>query len=45
MGAHACRRRVMHELGADRAEGVEVALGRATFPHDGRDLSQLLRVA
>lgn len=44
MGAHACRRRVMRELGADRDE-VGVAMGLATFPHDGRDLSQLLRVA
>lgn len=45
MGAHACRRRVMHELGVDRKEGIDVAMGLATFPHDGRDLSQLLRVA
>jgi GGDEF domain-containing protein len=45
MGAHACRRRVMQHLGQDRQNAREAAMGLATFPHDGRDLSQLLRVA
>jgi DNA-binding response OmpR family regulator/GGDEF domain-containing protein len=51
MGAHTCRRRVMRQLagpgGLRRGDGriLEVAMGVATFPHDGGDLSQLLRVA
>ncbi len=51
MGAHTCRRRVMRQLagpgGLRRGDGriLEVAMGVATFPHDGSDLSQLLRVA
>ncbi len=45
-GAHACRRRILGQLGA--ASGVSqfsAAVGVAIFPHDGSDLSQLLRVA
>lgn len=51
VGAHICRRRVMRELlrgdGLRRPEreGVDFMVGVATYPHDGRDLSQLLRVA
>jgi GGDEF domain-containing protein len=44
IGAHACRRRVMQQLGATN-ESKGVLMGLAAFPHDGRDLSQLLRVA
>ena len=50
-GAHTCRRRVMRQLfGASEifASGktnVEIAMGVATFPQDGLDLSQLLRIA
>lgn len=50
-GAHICRRRVMrHMLGrrsTRRGEGagLQLTMGVATFPHDGTDLSQLLRVA
>jgi DNA-binding response OmpR family regulator/GGDEF domain-containing protein len=50
-GAHTCRRRVMrHMLGEGgqrrgEAAGLDLTMGVATFPHDGTDLSQLLRVA
>lgn len=44
LGAHACRRRVLSRLGRTET-GMAVTVGAATFPHDGRDLSQLLRVA
>jgi DNA-binding response OmpR family regulator/GGDEF domain-containing protein len=47
LGAHSCRRRVLSELtthDASRA-GLIVSVGVATFPHDGGDLSRLLRVA
>jgi ActR/RegA family two-component response regulator len=50
-GAHTCRRRVMRKLsggvGQRRTHSPEldVSMGVATFPHDGTDLSQLLRVA
>ena len=50
-GAHTCRRRVMRQLfgatellpSADCT--IEIAMGVATFPQDGLDLSQLLRIA
>jgi len=51
MGAHACRRRVMQQLlgpGGLRSSGhpdLDASMGVATFPQDGMDLSQLLRVA
>jgi DNA-binding response OmpR family regulator/GGDEF domain-containing protein len=51
MGAHTCRRRVMRQLagpgGLRRGDGrsIDITMGVATFPHDGSDLSQLLRVA
>jgi DNA-binding response OmpR family regulator/GGDEF domain-containing protein len=49
LGAHTCRRRVLAELGNRRTgavqQGVAVSVGVATFPHDGGDLSRLLRVA
>ena len=49
LGAHSCRRRILTELvehppGWPR-EGLTVTVGVATFPHDGGDLSRLLRVA
>lgn len=45
-GAHACRRRVLAQLGAvNGTSPFSAAVGMATFPHDGSDLSQLLRVA
>jgi DNA-binding response OmpR family regulator/GGDEF domain-containing protein len=46
-GAHACRRRILGQLGAvsGAASPFSAAVGVATFPHDGSDLSQLLRVA
>jgi ActR/RegA family two-component response regulator/GGDEF domain-containing protein len=51
MGAHACRRRVMQQLlgpGGLRSTAhpdLDASMGVATFPQDGLDLSQLLRVA
>jgi ActR/RegA family two-component response regulator len=45
MGAHACRRRVLERLLAAAPEGYEVGVGVAAYPHDGGDLSRLLRVA
>jgi GGDEF domain-containing protein len=45
-GAHACRRRILAQLGAVTAGSpFSASVGVATFPHDGADLSQLLRVA
>ena len=44
-GAHACRRRILGQLGVGGATQLSTAVGVATFPHDGSDLSQLLRVA
>jgi DNA-binding response OmpR family regulator/GGDEF domain-containing protein len=45
-GVHACRRRILAQLGAvNGASPFSAAVGVATFPHDGSDLSQLLRVA
>jgi len=45
-GAHACRRRILAQLGTvSGASPFSAAVGVATFPHDGSDLSQLLRVA
>jgi diguanylate cyclase (GGDEF)-like protein len=50
-GAHICRRRVMRqlqgsmELFAQGSPGIDIAMGVATFPQDGLDLSQLLRIA
>jgi GGDEF domain-containing protein/DNA-binding response OmpR family regulator len=51
IGAHVCRRRILRQLlqipaaPSARVRGLDVTVGVATFPHDGRDLSQLLRVA
>jgi len=50
IGAHSCRRRIMRQLGvlgrtAPPQQDSYVSVGVATFPHDGTDLSQLLRVA
>lgn len=47
LGAHAARRRVLGRL-AERSGKVlsrGLLVGVSTFPHDGSDLSQLLRVA
>lgn len=50
-GAHSCRRRIMRqlatatELNPEDASHPGVAMGVATFPQDGIDLSQLLRIA
>jgi hypothetical protein len=51
-GASVCRRRVLEHLGApgglarlSDGSGLDITLGVATYPHDGTDLSQLLRVA
>jgi DNA-binding NarL/FixJ family response regulator len=43
LGAQACRRRVLEQLSA--FSPFEVAMGLSSFPHDGADLSRLLRVA
>ena len=48
IGAHSCRRRVMWQAdGDDRRtpHGPELTMGVATYPHDGVDLSRLLRSA
>ncbi len=48
LGAHAVRRRILARLGGShdgRLLPRGVSVGVATFPHDGRDLAQLLRVA
>jgi ActR/RegA family two-component response regulator/GGDEF domain-containing protein len=46
LGAQACRRRVLDQLGsATSLGGLEVLMGLANFPQDGADLSRLLRVA
>lgn len=49
IGAHICRRRVQRGVEADGRRGYSTALGLtmgvATYPHDGTDLSRLLRVA
>lgn len=45
-GAHACRRRILAQVsGTSGAAELRAAVGVASFPHDGSDLSQLLRVA
>jgi ActR/RegA family two-component response regulator/GGDEF domain-containing protein len=49
LGAHSCRRRILEELAARDSGwspgGLGMTVGVATFPHDGGDLSRLLRVA
>ncbi len=46
IGAHACRRRVLEQLGGIGNQGpYELTIGLASYPHDGGDLSRLLRVA
>jgi hypothetical protein len=46
LGAHSCRRRVLDRLQrGTRAERYETGVGVAVYPHDGGDLSRLLRVA
>ena len=46
LGAHSCRRRVLERLlGGSFAERYDVGVGVAVYPHDGGDLSRLLRVA
>lgn len=43
--AHACRRRVLARLAERGALPKGLLVGVSTFPHDGQNLSQLLRVA
>ncbi len=46
LGAHACRRRVLERLGtAGATKDYDVGVGVAVYPHDGGDLSRLLRMA
>jgi DNA-binding response OmpR family regulator len=47
LGAHGSRRRVLARVAERGARALPAGLmvGVATFPHDGQDLSQLLRVA
>jgi ActR/RegA family two-component response regulator/GGDEF domain-containing protein len=49
LGAHLCRRRILARMAGGERRSCYVPrgllLGVATFPHDGLDLSQLLRVA
>jgi ActR/RegA family two-component response regulator/GGDEF domain-containing protein len=46
LGAHACRRRVLDRLLATpEGHAYETGVGVAVYPHDGGDLSRLLRAA
>jgi len=49
LGAHSCRGRILTELAKRQPnfsrDDLAVTVGVATFPHDGGDLSRLLRVA
>jgi ActR/RegA family two-component response regulator len=46
LGAHACRRRVLDRLlAAPDSARFETGVGVAVYPHDGGDLSRLLRAA
>ncbi len=51
IGAQTCRRRIVRQLAGPgglrtvEQNKLDVSIGVATFPHDGLDLSQLLRVA
>jgi hypothetical protein len=47
LGAHGARRRILARIVERSGKGIPEGLlvGVATFPHDGADLSQLLRVA
>jgi hypothetical protein len=46
LGAHSLRRRVLEGLLASgKSERYEIGVGVAVYPHDGGDLSRLLRVA
>ncbi|MEZ4297921.1 MAG: response regulator [Polyangiaceae bacterium] len=48
IGAHAARRRILARLGVGAERRIlprGVLVGVATFPHDGQNLAQLLRVA
>ncbi len=51
LGAHACRRRILHQLTRNNGlrfletGGFELHIGTCTYPQDGATLSQLLRVA
>lgn len=44
IGAHACRRRVMRHF-RQAAPQAQLSIGVSTYPHDGGDLSGLMRVA
>lgn len=47
LAAHACRRRILTRFAekGPRLLPRDLLVGAATYPHDGRDLAQLLRVA
>jgi hypothetical protein len=47
LAAHACRRRILTRFAEKglRLMPRDLLVGTATYPHDGRDLAQLLRVA
>ena len=49
LGAHSCRGRILTEMSKREPsfarDDLAVTVGVATFPHDGGDLSRLLRVA
>lgn len=45
LAAHACRRRVLSRLAERGVLPRGLLVGVSTFPHDGQNLSQLLRVA
>ncbi len=46
LGAHSCRRRVLDKLAtAGEMDKHDIGVGVAVYPHDGGDLSRLLRVA
>ena len=45
LAAHACRRRVLARLAERGTLPPGLLVGVSTFPHDGQNLSQLLRVA
>ena len=46
IGAHSCRRRVLDRLAtAGAMQRYDVGVGVAAYPHDGADLSRLLRMA
>ncbi len=45
IGGHVCRRRVLGHLRGKNDDELDATIGVATYPHNGADLSHLLRVA